>query len=238
MMEGSDVMKHIMIGILGMTIPCVAAVADAKMELKTENDKVNYSVGYQIGGDFKRQGIDINSPALVKGIQDALKNAKPVMSEQEMRTTLINLKKKIVVKEQKKKKRLSEQYRSEGKAFLANNAKKDGIRILPSGLQYRILKQGSGKTPTADDSVTVHYRGTLVDGREFDSSLRKKKPVTFAVKGVIPGWTEALQIMKEGAKWELFIPPDLSYGARGPLADRTLIFEIDLITVNPNKADS
>ncbi len=121
---------------------------------------------------------------------------------------------------------------------MAENAKKEGIKILASGLQYKIIKQGSGKKPKSQDYVKVHYRGTLIDGREFDRSLRKSNPATFAVKGVIPGWTKALQMMKEGSRWQLFIPPDLSYGTRGPLANKTLVFEIDLIAVNPNKGKS
>jgi FKBP-type peptidyl-prolyl cis-trans isomerase FklB len=115
---------------------------------------------------------------------------------------------------------------------LAENATKEGVKTTPSGLQYKVIREGTGKTPGPHDSVTVHYRGTRLDGREFDSSYRKNEPATFRVDGVIRGWTEALQLMKEGAKWQLFIPADLAYGERGPLADKTLIFDVELISVN------
>ncbi len=126
-------------------------------------------------------------------------------------------------------------YRAEGSEFLASNAKKQGVITLPSGLQYKVLEEGTGRSPGPNDSVTVHYRGTLIDGNEFDSSYGNNEPATFQVGGVIPGWTEALQLMKEGAKWQLFIPPDLAYGKRGPLSDRTLIFEVELISINAPK---
>lgn len=225
-------MRHVVIPVLIGGLLLGVCSAGEKVELKDEDDRVNYSVGYQIGGDFKRQGVSMRADALVKGIQDALSGAAPLMTPQDMKSTLIELKKRIVAAQQVQKKQDAEKYRGEGREFLAENAKKPGVITLPSGLQYKILREGTGRTPGPNDSVTVQYRGTLIDGKEFDSSYRENKPVTFRVDGVIRGWTEALQLMKEGAKWQLFVPADLGYGERGPLADRTLIFEIELISVN------
>jgi FKBP-type peptidyl-prolyl cis-trans isomerase FklB len=136
---------------------------------------------------------------------------------------------------------MSEKQKQRGEAFLAENKKKEGVKTLPSGLQYKVVKAGSGKKPKLDDTVTVHYRGTLIDGTEFDSSLRRGKPATFPVSGVIPGWTEALPLMEEGAKWQLFIPPKLAYGERGAgsliAPNATLIFEVELISIQENKRE-
>lgn len=210
-----------------------STIADkGQLELKTDTAKINYSVGYQIGGDFKRQGVNMDAQALVKGIQDALKSIDPLMSEQQMRTTLIDLKKKIVALQQEEKKKTEIQYRDEGLKFLKANAQKADITTLPSGLQYKVLQSGKGKKPGNTDTVEVHYKGTLVDGAEFDSSLDEKEPVRFRVDSVIAGWTEALQLMREGDKWKLFLPPELGYGERGPLAHRTLIFDVELVKVN------
>jgi FKBP-type peptidyl-prolyl cis-trans isomerase FklB len=207
-------------------------LAEEKLDLKDEKAKINYSVGYQIGGDFKRQGVEINPEMLVKGIQDALSGGKGLMTPQERRATLVNLQRQVAAQQEKDKPKQAREYRGEGREFLAANAKKPGVVTLPSGLQYKVIREGTGKTPGPHDLVTVHYRGALINGNEFDSSYRKGKPATFRVDGVIAGWTEALQLMKEGAKWQLFIPPDLAYGERGTLADKTLIFDVELISVN------
>jgi FKBP-type peptidyl-prolyl cis-trans isomerase FklB len=225
-------MKYALTSVLIAGLLFGVCFAGETVELKDENARVNYSVGFQIGGDFKRQGVDVNPEALVKGIEDALSGAEPLLTQQEMRETLVNLKKRIIAAQRAQKRQNSEKYRGEGREFLAENAKKEGVKTTPSGLQYKVIREGTGKTPGPHDSVTVHYRGTLLDGREFDSSYRKNEPATFRVDGVISGWTEALQLMKEGAKWQLFIPADLAYGERGPLADKTLIFEVELISVN------
>jgi FKBP-type peptidyl-prolyl cis-trans isomerase FklB len=207
-------------------------LAEQKLDLKDEKAKVNYSVGYQIGDDFKRQGVEINPEMLVKGIQDALSGEKGLMTPQERRNTLMNLQRQVAAQQKQDKAKQAQEYPGEGRDFLAANANKPGVVTLPSGLQYKVIREGTGKTPGPHDSVTVNYRGTLINGNEFDSSYRKGKPATFRVDRVIPGWTEALQMMKEGAKWQLFIPPDLAYGERGTLADRTLIFEVELISIN------
>ena len=196
-----------------------------------DTDRINYSVGYQIGGDFKRQGVELSPEAIVKGIQDAIAGGTPLMSQEEMRQTLVDLKRKIVAEQQQKAREDLASRIDEGKAFLAENAQKDGVVSLPDGLQYKVLQEGAGKSPGPTDTVTVQYKGTLVDGTEFDSSYREGKPMSFQLNGVIKGWTEGLQHMKEGGKYQLFIPPALAYGEHGPLADRTLIFDVELVSV-------
>ena len=193
------------------------------LPLKDENDRLNYSLGFQIGDSLRRQGVKVSPDVLLKGIQDALSASEPLMSLEEMKKTLAS--------ERQEKRKMAEQYWREGQEFLAKNAKKPGVVTLPSGLQYKVIREGTGKSPGTNDSVTVNYRGTLINGHEFDSSYRKGEPATFRVDGVIKGWTEALQLMKEGAKWQLFIPPDLAYGRRGPLENQTLIFDVELISV-------
>jgi FKBP-type peptidyl-prolyl cis-trans isomerase FklB len=207
--------------------------AEENLELKDEKAKINYSVGYKIGDDFKRQGVEINPKLLVQGIQDALSGEMGLMTPEERRTELMNLQRRVAVAQQKQKKaRQAKEYPGEGREFLAVNAKKPGVVTLPSGLQYKVIREGTGKTPGPRDSVTVNYRGTLINGNEFDSSYRRGKSVTFRVNRVIPGWTEGLQLMKEGARWQLIVPPDLAYGESGTLADKTLIFDVELISVN------
>jgi len=210
--------------------------------LNEEKDRVSYSVGFQIGEDLRQQKIDFDPVAFLRGVEDALSDMKPALSAEEMKATLVELKKKVMAeykdKQAEKRKDLQstrEEYRGEGREFLAENKKKEGVVELPSGLQYKVLTEGTGKNPGPGDTVLVQYRGTLIDGTEFDSSYRKNKPAKFHVGGVIPGWKEALQMMKEGAKWRIFVPADLAYGERGPLADRTVIFDIELISVESSK---
>jgi FKBP-type peptidyl-prolyl cis-trans isomerase FklB len=165
---------------------------------------------------------------------------KPLMTEQEIRDTIGAFQKEMMAKQQELAKQMGEKNKKEGEVFLAENKKKEGVKTLASGLQYKVIKAGTGKKPKATDTVTTHYRGTLVDGTEFDSSARQGKPATFQVKGVIPGWTEALQLMEEGAKWQLFIPSNLAYGERGtqggPIGpNAALIFDIELISIQGNK---
>jgi FKBP-type peptidyl-prolyl cis-trans isomerase FklB len=213
------------------------SAAAEKPEVKEQKDKISYSVGYQVGGDFKRQGVGLNPEMLVKGAQDALSGAEPLVSPREMDQTLVDLKKKIVTEEKAGRKKLAEKNLKDGKDFLEQNAKKEGVVTLPSGLQYKALKEGSGASPKANDNVTVHYRGTLIDGTEFDSSYKRNKPATFRLDRVIPGWTQALTLMKPGAKWQLFIPAKLAYGERGAGTKippgSTLIFDVELVSVQP-----
>jgi FKBP-type peptidyl-prolyl cis-trans isomerase FklB len=210
-------------------------VAKEKIVLKTQKDKASYSIGLDIGNSLKTQAIDINPDALAQGIRDAYSGNKPVLSENEINEVMTVFKKEAMAKQQERTKALSDKNKKEGEAFLNENKKKEGVITLPSGLQYKIVKEGDGKTPKASDTVTVNYRGTLIDGTEFDSSYKRGQPASFAVNGVIRGWTEALQLMKEGSKWQLFIPSNLAYGERGAGQligpNAVLIFEVELISV-------
>ena len=215
----------------------VSAAEQVKLDDRTA--RINYSLGYQIGGDFKRQGIDIDAAAVVKGIEDALSGNKPLMPQKAMNGILMEVKRKVVDGERKnlsKNRREQElQYLADGKKFLQENAKKPGVKTTASGLQYKIIESGKGKAPDATDKVTVNYRGSLINGNEFDSSYKRGQPTTFALNGVIKGWTEGLQLINEGGKIQLFIPPELAYGGRGPMAHRTLVFDVELISIGDNK---
>ena len=201
--------------------------------LESDADKINYSVGFRVGSDFRDQGDGLDADFLVQGIQDAVSGAEPLMAPEEMRGVLAELQRKLLADIQAKRQKELEGFVAEGKAFLAENGKQDGVVTLPSGLQYRVIEPGTGKTPTTQDRVTVDYRGSLIDGTEFDSSYQRGEPATFQLEGVIPGWIEALQLMKEGAHWQLFVPPGLAYGDQGKLAGRTLLFEVKLLAVSP-----
>jgi len=209
--------------------------ADEQFELKDRKDKESYSLGYQFGQYVKSQRVDINLEVYTSGIQDALSGKEPAMSKEEIRATIRSLQQRVKAEGQKELKESAAKNIEEGKRFLAENQKKEGVKTLPSGLQYKVLTEGSGKTPHAADTVTVNYEGKLIDGTEFDSSFKRGQPATFKVNGVIKGWTEALRLMKEGSKWQLFIPPDLAYGERGAgrniPPNSTLIFEVELISV-------
>jgi len=206
------------------------ATAD-ELNFDDETTRINYSLGYQIGGDFKKQGVEMNPAAVTKGIEDALSDAEPKMKPEEMKSTLTELKRKIVAEQ---KKRVAEQeikLTEESTKFLEENAKQPGVMTTESGLQYQIIEPGTGKAPAPTDKVTVNYLGTMVDGKEFDSSYKRGKPASFQLNGVIKGWTEGLQLIKEGGKIKLFIPPELAYGSRGPLAHRALIFDVELVSI-------
>ncbi len=227
-------MKYALTAILSISFVINICFAAEKLELKDLKDKESYSLGYQFGQSLKAQGLDINLEAYKSGIQDALSGSKPQLSQEEMRQTVAELQKRFIAAREKELKEMSVKNLAAGKAFLEENKKKEGVKTLPSGLQYKVLAEGSGKTPQATDSVTVNYSGTFINGAEFDSSFKREKPLTFQVDGVIRGWTEALKLMKEGSKWQLFIPPELGYGERGggPVPpNSTLIFEVELISV-------
>ncbi len=213
--------------------------AGEKTELKTQKDKLSYAIGMDMGGSLKRNAIEVDIDALVKGLKDALAGGKMMMTEQEQRETLMAFQKEFQSKQQERMKALAEKNKKEGEAFLTENKKKPGVKTLPSGLQYKVITEGKGASPKETDTVTVNYRGTLIDGTEFDSSYKRNEPATFPVKGVIKGWTEALQLMKEGAKWQLFIPSELAYGERGAGGtigpNATLIFEVELLKIRPKE---
>jgi FKBP-type peptidyl-prolyl cis-trans isomerase FklB len=227
---------------LGVAVVAAGAgvlYAAEPLNLEDETTRINYSLGYQIGGDFKRQGIDMNAAAIAKGIEDALSGSDPLMKPEEMQATLAGLKQKIVAEQKKRAVEQELKLKEESKAFLEENAKQAGITTTESGLQYQIVEEGTGKTPSPTDKVTVNYRGTTVDGKEFDSSYKRGKPASFQLNGVVKGWTEGLQLIKEGGKIKLFIPPELAYGDRGPLAHRALVFDVDLISVGePAQAET
>ena len=208
-----------------------------KLELKTQKDKISYSLGMSMGSNLKRDLIDIDADILARAIKDVLAGASPLMTEQEVRETIAALQKDLTAKQQDKMKTAGDKNGKEGEAFLVANKKKEGVKTLPGGLQYKVLAEGKGNSPKATDTVSVNYRGTLIDGTEFDSSYKRGQPATFPVGGVIKGWTEALQLMKEGAKWQLFIRANLAYGESGtqggPIGpNATLIFEVELISID------
>ncbi|MEY4483560.1 MAG: hypothetical protein RL693_1012 [Verrucomicrobiota bacterium] len=226
--------------ILPLGIGALAALslnlhAEDKAVLKDQKDKAGYSIGVNIGSSLKNDGLDINLDAIVAGLKDSFTSANPQLTPEQQKEALAILQKEMSEKIAAKMKADGEKAKQQSEEFLAANKTKDGVKILPSGLQYKVLTEGKGKQPKLTDKVTVHYRGTLVDGKEFDSSYKRGEPATFPVNEVIKGWTEALPLMKEGAKWELFVPASLAYGDQGAGRDippnSTLVFEVELIGV-------
>ena len=216
----------------------VTSVNADDMKIESEADRISYSLGQQIGRDFKRQGVDLDAAALVRGFNDAYGGAEPALDREEMDATLGSLKGRISSAQREeaqerraRKQRETEEKRRAGQEFLAENGSKPGVKTLPSGLQYKVIKAGTGQKPGPQDVVRVHYRARLLNGHEFDSSYGSEGPVSFSVNKMIRGWTEALQLMREGARWELYLPPELAYGRRGPLAGQTVIYEVELLGV-------
>jgi len=211
------------------------------LTLKTQREKNSYALGMNIGSGLKKQGATASvDPVLVsRGLRDAMSGTKTAMTEDEMRAALQQLMTEVRSAQEAKSHQEGATARKDGEAFLAANKSKDGVQSLPDGLQYKILQQGSGPKPTASDTVTVNYRGTLISGKEFDSSYKRGQPISFPVGGVIKGWTEALQLMPVGSKWQLFIPADLAYGDRGAGSDigpgETLIFDVELLSIGEQK---
>ncbi|HEY4271275.1 MAG TPA: FKBP-type peptidyl-prolyl cis-trans isomerase [Candidatus Udaeobacter sp.] len=201
-------------------------------QLKDQKDKVSYSIGMQIGFNLARQKVDVNPDILVAGIKDSLAN-KPQLTPDQVKEVMAQFEKDM----EQKQKDLGEKNKTAGTKFLEENKKKPGVKTTASGLEYKVEKEGTGSQPKPTDMVTVNYRGTLIDGTEFDSSYKRGQPATFPVNGVIKGWTEALQLMKKGAKYQLFIPSSLAYGERAMGPDigpnSTLIFEVELMDVKP-----
>jgi FKBP-type peptidyl-prolyl cis-trans isomerase FklB len=209
--------------------------------LKTQKEKAGYALGAKIGGDLRRQGVNegVDPATVARGIKDALAGTKSLMTDDEVRAALTQLQSQVREKQEAKAHEAGGANRKEGETFLAANKTKEGVTTLPDGLQYKIMKEGSGPKPSASDTVSVNYRGTLISGKEFDSSYKRGQPTTFPVGGVIKGWTEALQLMPVGSKWQLFIPADLAYGDRGAGGDigpgETLIFEVELLSIGEPK---
>jgi FKBP-type peptidyl-prolyl cis-trans isomerase FklB len=207
--------------------------------LKTKKDKDSYALGMSIGTGLHRQGVPVDPAMVARGLRDAMTGSKMLMSEDEMKSTLQQLRSEVGKEQAAKAHAAGEVNRKEGEAFLSANKAKEGVTTLPDGLQYKVVKEGSGPKPTASDTVTVNYRGTLVNGKEFDSSYKRGQPTTFPVGGVIKGWTEALQLMPVGSKWELYIPADLAYGDNPPDPSigpgETLVFEVELLSIGQKK---
>jgi FKBP-type peptidyl-prolyl cis-trans isomerase len=227
-------MKYVLTAILSIGVLSTLCFAGEKLELKDLKDKESYSLGYQFGQSLKTQGLTINLEVYTSGIQDALGGTKPLLSQEEIRKTVSELQERVMAARQKELREKAEKNLSEGKVFTEENKKKEGVKTLPSGLQYKVLMEGSGKTPKATDEVKINYNVSLLDGTEIASSYKSGKPGIFRVNRVIGGWMEALQLMKEGSKWQVFVPPELGYGERGEGAippNSTLISEIELISV-------
>lgn len=209
--------------------------ADSTPAFKSDKEKTSYAIGIDVGNNLKRNALDLDVDQFAAGFKASFTGGKALLTDEEVKQTLTSLMQGMREKAMAKQKEAGEKNVKEGKDFLDANKKKEGIVTLPSGLQYKVVKAGTGATPKASDTVKTHYRGTLIDGTEFDSSYKRGEPAEFPVGGVIKGWTEALQKMQVGAKWQLFIPSELAYGERGAGADippnATLIFDIELLEV-------
>ena len=218
---------------------CIASLglAQDKPQLKDQKDKASYSIGYDIGETFKKQKIDLNTDTFIAGLKEAMSGKEAAMSKEEREKTLQAFQKEMMEKQIAASKEAATKNQAEGEKFLAENKKKDGVKTTASGLQYKVMKDGAGAQPKETDTVTVNYRGTLIDGTEFDSSYKRNEPASFPVNRVIKGWTEALQLMKPGAKYQLVIPSSLAYGERGAGQligpNATLIFEVELLSIKP-----
>lgn len=208
-------------------------------QLITEKQKVSYSIGLSLGNSFKHQGVDVDTTVLVKGIEDAIKGANPLLTQEQIREVMTNFQQKMMAKKQQADAEATAtaavKNKADGEKFLAQNKLKKGVVTLPSGLQYKVIRKGTGAKPKLTDMVVANYEGRLIDGRVFDSSYKRGKPLTISVGGVIAGWKEALQLMKTGAKWQLYIPSNIAYGPNqagaliGP--NSTLIFDIELLEI-------
>lgn len=212
-----------------------APQAAPPMDASSAADIASYGIGLQIANNFKADGVEVNVEQLILGLKDALQGAKPRYSEEQLQAAFQTFGRNVQAKRDQRSFAAGEKNKSEGQAFLAANGKKAGVKTLASGLQYQVLKAAQGASPKATDTVRVHYEGTLLDGKVFDSSIRSGRPATFPVNGVIPGWTEALQLMHIGEKWRIFVPSNLAYGAKGagnvigPHA--VLIFDVELLGI-------
>ncbi len=219
------------------TLLASTSLAQNVTELKDEKEKVSYSIGLDIGNTFKKQNMDINVDILMAGMRDALGGKTPLLNEDQVRETMTAYSKTMMEAQANKAREAGKKNLEIGEKFLAENKTKEGVKTTPSGLQYKVLKEGSGTPPKETDMVETHYRGTLINGTEFDSSYKRNEPTSFPVNRVIKGWTEALQLMKPGSKYQLFIPANLAYGERGAGQDigpnETLIFEVELLGVKP-----
>jgi FKBP-type peptidyl-prolyl cis-trans isomerase FklB len=231
-------MKRVLITFVSVVLLFGFCFAGEKSELKGQKGKDSYSLGYKYGESFKKQGMQIDLEVFTAGFRDAIGGREPRMTPEEIGATLSDLQKRMFAAQQLRLRDRAAKNLEEGKAFLAKNAKKEGVKTLPSGLQYKVITEGAGVSPKTGDTVRVHYSGTFIDGTEFDSSRKRGEPASFQVDSVIAGWTEALPMMKEGSKWELFVPSEVAYGARGMgriPPNSTLIFDVELISVGSSR---
>ena len=226
---------QLLIASLGIILSAGVCAAGEKPMLSEVKDKESYSVGYSFGKMTKNQGIEYDLELLLNGIRDAYGDKDPRLSQEEMKNILKELEKKIYVSMQKQYQEQAARNLKENDVFLAENSNKEGVITLPSGLQYKIIKEGTGPSPGKNDTVTVNYRGTLINGTEFDSSSSRGKPETLSMQAIIPGWSEALKMMKTGSTWQLFVPPALGYGQRGMERrippNSVLIFDMELLSI-------
>jgi len=218
------------------------AAAKPAMALATPKDKFSYALGMNISQGMKAQNLDIDLALLLRGLSDAHSGSPTLLTPQEMATVLTNARQEMQTRQLEQQKMAGEKNKRDGEAFLAKNKSRPGVVTLPSGLQYEVITPGTGASPKATDTVTTHYRGTLIDGTEFDSSYKRNEPASFPVNGVIKGWTEALQLMKVGAKWKLFIPADLAYGEQqrgGQITPNSvLVFDLELLAIKEPAAQN
>ena len=212
----------------------------APLTLKTQKEKASYAMGMNFGTGLRKQSIDLDPAILARGLKDSFSNGKTLLTEDEARTVLTQLQNDLRKKQQELAQQVGDANKREGMAFLAANKTKDGVVTLPSGLQYKVLQEGTGPKPAPTDTVVCNYRGALLNNTEFDSSYKRGQPATFPVNGVIKGWTEALQLMPVGSKWQLFVPAELAYGERGAGGqigpDATLMFEVELLSIQGKEA--
>jgi FKBP-type peptidyl-prolyl cis-trans isomerase FklB len=218
-------------------LTAVHVSAEDAPKLADQKDKISYSIGMDIGNNLKKQSLDVDADILARGVKDALSGGETLLSDEEARATLTALQQELREKALERRKQEAEKNKKEGEAFLAENRKKEGVVSLPSGLQYKVIQSGDGASPKITDTVETNYRGTFIDGNEFDSSYKRGQTAVFPVNGVIAGWTEALRLMKVGDKWQIFVPPELAYGERGagPIGpNTTLVFEVELVSIKPD----
>jgi len=217
-------------------------VAADQTTLADKSDRINYTIGHQIGTDFKRQKVELNEQALHQGLQHGQSGTAPLLKQKEMQGLLLELKRSITEKMKKdavkrisSRKQIENRKRSESEAFMRENQTRQGVKTMPSGLQYKVLKKGDGIKPVVSDYVTINYSARKINGREYDSSFKKGGPVTYRANGIVPGFTEGIQMMSPGARWELYIPPDLAYGRKSPLAHQAVIIEVELLAIRKRK---
>ena len=235
-LKGISGMRNVVLVVLALALAGCQSSGQKNVELKTQKDKVSYSIGLNIGSNMVRDSLDLDYDALVQGMKDAwLDTSKRMMKESEVQACMMTWQQEMQTKKMAHQQGVADKNKKDGEKFLEENKKEAGVVTLPSGLQYKVITEGKGPKPAVTQTVVTNYSGTLIDGTEFDSSMKHGKPAEFPVNGVIKGWTEALQMMKVGSKWRLFIPPDLAYGDQGAgnviPPGSTLIFEIELLQI-------